>query len=363
MEPEQAGPSGEESRMNTIHLIMIVSFAFAASLGSVGLIRRWALEKAILDIPNERSSHLCPTPRGGGLAVSMLLAGSCVALLFGSTQRAWPELYAILAGLVLISAAGWLDDIRSVPNRYRFAVQILSAALVVFSGNRWGALTIPAFGQISLGWLGIPASLVWIVGLTNAYNFMDGVDGMAGAQAVAVGFGWAVLGWMFELPEALVLGLVTGGANLGFLFYNWQPARIFMGDVGSTTLGFLFAVLPLSAARADDRLAVMGLLMVWPFVFDTLFTFLRRLKNREDVFSAHRSHLYQRLVISGYSHRFVTLMYGCFSLTGWILGFAWLIGVPEGGSAVISCIPALAVILMSFVAHTTSSPVASISTR
>ena len=119
-------------------------------------------------------------------------------------------------------------------------------------------------------------------------------------------------------------GLLLSGASLGFLIHNWAPARIFMGDVGSTFLGFTFAVIPVIAAARDPKLAIAGALLVWPFVLDTLFTLIRRLSRKENVFAAHRSHLYQRLILTGVSHGVVSLIYSCFSLIGMMLALLYL---------------------------------------
>jgi UDP-N-acetylmuramyl pentapeptide phosphotransferase/UDP-N-acetylglucosamine-1-phosphate transferase len=148
---------------------------------------------------------------------------------------------------------------------------------------------------------------------------MDGIDGLAGSQAIVAGMGWALLGSLSNQPLIGGLGILLAASSLGFLRHNWPPARIFMGDVGSAFLGFSFAALPLLAASAETagtaggRWVVIGALLVWPCVFDTAFTLLRRLRNREPIFKAHRSHLYQRLVISGLSHRRVTSIYALLS--------------------------------------------------
>ena len=178
------------------------------------------------------------------------------------------------------------------------------------------------------GWLGVPLAFFWVVGLTNAYNFMDGIDGLAGSQAVIAGVGWAGLGWLRGEPLVSLLGLLVAGSSLGFLLHNWPPARIFMGDVGSAFLGFTFAALSVLAAQQNPRLAVAGILLLWPFIFDTIGTFLRRLRRRENVFAAHRSHLYQRLVIAGYSHRTVTLLYSGLALVGLVLALVWVLALP-----------------------------------
>ena len=147
------------------------------------------------------------------------------------------------------------------------------------------------------------------------------------------------------------MGVLLAAASLGFLGFNWPPTRIFMGDVGSAFLGFTFAALAIAAAQRDPRLALVGILFVWPFVFDATFTLLRRLKNGENVFAAHRSHLYQRLVIVGYSHRFVALLYMGLAAWGTIWGLIWSQGVIGCETVIIVTIPFLCFTLWMFVSR------------
>jgi UDP-N-acetylmuramyl pentapeptide phosphotransferase/UDP-N-acetylglucosamine-1-phosphate transferase len=317
-------------------------------LGVVGL-RRWAERRHMLDIPNERSSHTRPTPRGGGLAIVLVvLAGWLVAVRFypGAPVQAG-LIYA--AGAGLIAAVSWLDDLRSLSNRVRFAAHMLGAALAILAFGYWTDITVPLVGSLHLGLLGLPIAFIWIVGLTNAYNFMDGIDGIAGGQAVVAGSGWAVVGWLTDQPLLGIMGVLLAAASLGFLGQNWPPARIFMGDVGSAFLGYTFAVLSVAAAQHDPRLALVGILFVWPFVFDTTFTFLRRLKHHENVFAAHRSHLYQRLVIAGYDHRFVTLLYIGLAAWGVIWALFWSQAIPGSAIVIVVTIPLLGLALWVFV--------------
>jgi UDP-N-acetylmuramyl pentapeptide phosphotransferase/UDP-N-acetylglucosamine-1-phosphate transferase len=170
--------------------------------------------------------------------------------------------------------------------------------------------------------MAIPFTVLLVAGFTNAYNFMDGIDGIAGSQAAIAGFGWIGAGYALQDPLVAVLGAVLAAANLGFLLFNWPPASIFMGDVGSSFLGFVLAVLSVLVARQSAAIAMAGMLFVWPFVFDTVFTFLRRVGRREHLLRPHRTHLYQRLVLTGVSHRAVTLLYAALATTGLAVGHA-----------------------------------------
>jgi len=299
--------------------------AFIVSYLAVSGIRRWVGHR-LLDIPNERSSHARPTPRGGGLAiVIVVLAGSWLVLPFVHTEVAPWQWLAYSAGALLIAGVSWLDDLRSLSTGVRFAVHFAGAVLAVLAFGAWKEIVIPGIGNLILGWIGWPLTLLWIVGLTNAYNFMDGIDGIAGGQAVVAGLGWAIMGIIGGNPLLCILGILLAFSSLGFLGHNWPPAKIFMGDVGSAFLGYTFAVLPVIAARNDPRFVLIGLLLVWPFVFDTTFTFFRRLIKHENVFAAHRSHLYQRLVISGLSHQAVTLLYAALALVGVVLAVTFIL--------------------------------------
>ncbi len=322
---------------------------FVLSYAGVGHLHRWAEHSRLLDIPNERSSHSRPTPRGGGLVIVVLSTIGLVVAWF--LYPDWPlaALLAFLGGALLIAAVCWWDDLRSLSIRLRLAVHSLGAVLVILAFDSWRLADIPLVGPINLGWLGLVVAFLWIVGLTNAYNFMDGIDGLAGAQAVVTGTGWVVLGMLSDQPLVGAFGALLAASSLGFLGHNWPPARIFMGDVGSSYLGYTFAALTLIAAQSNPRLALAGLLLVWPFVFDAAFTFTRRLLKGENVFAAHRSHLYQRLVIAGYSHRFVTLLYLWLTLPGAILALLWYVGGRASDLVVLLAMPLLCIGLWRFV--------------
>jgi Fuc2NAc and GlcNAc transferase len=286
--------------------------AFISTFFGVELFRRWSLKRQILDIPNERSSHSAPTPRGGGIIFAAVSLGFYI--IWNLKYGIWSYIF----GAILLAAISWIDDLKSVPSILRFAVHFIAAGLIIYGLGGFEIVRLPFFGDIQLNYFALPFTLLWIVWLTNAYNFMDGIDGIAATQAITAGIGWFLLGFKYEIPFAAFFGLILAFTNFGFILHNWSPAKIFMGDVGSAFLGFSFAFLPLLAAKESSqnaqKFALIGILFVLPFMFDTVFTFIRRLLNGEKVWQAHRSHLYQRLVISGYSHRFVTTLYGIISL-------------------------------------------------
>jgi Fuc2NAc and GlcNAc transferase len=289
--------------------------SFASSWFGVRLARGW-LRRRALDVPNERSSHTAPVPRGGGIALAVV---TLISLAVMASRASGPErnqLLLLIAGGILIAAVSFLDDMRGVATSIRLAVQIGVAALSLTAFGAWSPV---AFGGALFhlsGGAAVCLTIVWIVGLTNAYNFMDGIDLMAAGQAITAGLGWIVLGTLGGVPDLVVIGAVVAFAAAGFAVHNRPPATIFMGDVGSAFLGYLFATFCLWALQRDPILATGGVLLVWPFIFDTSFTFLRRARRREAVFSAHRSHLYQRLVIAGRSHLQVSALYAGLDLIG-----------------------------------------------
>lgn len=305
--------------------------------------------RQVVDLPNERSSHAHPTPRGGGLPVVVVALGGGIAFALYRPQ-VWSLAYTLcFVAAGLIAAVSWRDDLKSLPSGLRLGVHTIAALLAIWGFGHCQTIELPVIGELALRWLGLPITLLWIVGLTNAYNFMDGIDGIAGGQAVVAGLGWAAIGWLSGQELVCVLGILLAGSSLGFLLHNWPPARIFMGDVGSAFLGYAFAVLPSMASGKGGRYPAIGLLLVWPFVFDSVFTVLRRLGRGENVFQAHRSHLYQRLVIAGYSHRFVTSLYLCWAVAGASLAVTWSASLPGSEVSVPIIIPASCLALWLFV--------------
>ena len=308
----------------------------------VGGLIRLAPRIGLLDRPNERSLHTRVTPRGGGLALVIVVAVALGLWLARGdgwpaaewAQGAWRPVAIYLGAAVFIGLVSLRDDFKSLGVGVRFACQFIAAAAAIEGAGQLRVLAIPGWGIVELGSAGVILTALWIVGLTNVYNFMDGIDGIAGVQGLSAGLAWAAAGLWLGVPVAALLGVVLAGGALGFLRYNWSPARIFMGDVGSAFLGYSFAVLPLlwlrseppspRAAALAGEIPVFALLVVWPFVGDGFFTFVRRARRGEPVWKAHRSHLYQRLVQSGWTHARVSTLYGIWCLALALTGLGWL---------------------------------------
>jgi len=305
--------------------VILYLLVFVSTYLGVLVFRVWSLKNNILDVPNERSSHVTPTPRGGGLVI-VLTSLFAYVVYSKITGRHFSGSY--LLGASIIALVSWLDDLFTISFVWRFLIQSLSAILVITALGHFREIYIPFDGNFDLNIFGPILTFIWIVWLTNAFNFMDGIDGLAGMQAVTAGIGWLVVGKVSNLDGASVIGGVLAFSSLGFLLQNWYPAKVFMGDVGSAFLGFSFAVLSLIAehdgAGADSIspfLPLISISLVWLFLFDTVLTFFRRLLKGEKVWQAHREHIYQKLVISGYTHRFVSVLYGVTS----VLTMAFLI--------------------------------------
>jgi UDP-N-acetylmuramyl pentapeptide phosphotransferase/UDP-N-acetylglucosamine-1-phosphate transferase len=315
-------------------LAWMATLAAAAALSYAGgsLLIRLAHQRGILDHPNERSSHSIPTPRGGGAPIVILVTLGSIAAWSMYANAISPRRGALLVAAALVLATiSALDDVRHVASGLRALVHLGAAAAVLLA---LGPLTfrLPGIGVL----IPLAAALVtavWIVGLTNAYNFMDGIDGIAAAQAVIGGAGWAAVALSVNDAFTAAIALLVAATALGFLLHNWSPPSIFMGDVGSAFLGFTFATLPLIWHGDRARAPVIAFLLVWPFVLDSAFTFLRRLRKRERVFEAHRSHVYQRLCATGWSHARVTTLYATLAAVGAALAIAYARGVMHQSTA------------------------------
>lgn len=271
--------------------------AMLLSYIATAVVLRYALARGMLDVPNQRSSHSVSTPRGGGLAIALVvLLGAATGWSAGLVPRGVAA--ALLLGGGLIAAAGWLDDRYSLPARTRMLVHIAAAAWAVFALHDSSAPPIQSVQHTSGDALAVVAT-VW---LTNAYNFMDGIDGLAGSEGTLVGVVGGALLVARGSPALALVAFLVAGATAGFLVWNWPPARIFMGDVGSGFLGFTFAALAIAAGRSGALPAQVWALLLGVFLFDATVTLLRRVARGETWYAAHRSHAYQRLTRAGWRH-------------------------------------------------------------
>lgn len=300
-------------------------FALTAGLSLLltGVIRRYALARNLLDVPNRRSSHQVPTPRGGGLAiVSTFFVGLSFLWLTGSLPT--QVLLALSGAGGLVAWIGFLDDRGHIAPRWRLAAHFLGAVWGLF----WlGALPpLSVFGHLLyLGWFGYLLAAVYLVWLLNLYNFMDGIDGLAGIEAITVCLGGGLV-YALSAPagQDWLAPAVLLSAVAGFLFWNFPPARIFMGDSGSGFLGLILGLLSIQAAQVAPELFWCWLILLGVFVVDATTTLLRRVIRGEVFHEAHRSHAYQYASRRFAAHRQVSLVVGLINLL-WLLPMALLV--------------------------------------
>jgi Fuc2NAc and GlcNAc transferase len=279
----------------------VLVFAWVTTL----LQRRYALRRGLMDLPNERSSHTTPTPRSGGVAiVSATLLGMLalhrMELLDAALCR------ALLGGGIAIAVIGYLDDRFGLSALLRLVVHLAAASWLLFC---LGGLPALSFGgaPVDLGWIGNILGVAAIVWVINLFNFMDGIDGIAASEAMFVAVAAAMLTHAAGNSSIFAPALVFAAACGGFLVWNWAPARIFMGDVGSGFLGFVVASLALGAARTQPSAAILFLILGGAFFVDATTTLVRRMVRGEHFYQAHRIHAYQWLARRYGSHRRVVL--------------------------------------------------------
>lgn len=305
--------------MSSHTIVSLTVVCLLALIVSLWLTRRLAASAGSrlgpLDHPNERSLHTTPVPRSGGLGV---LSGVGLVLLaalgLGGMSA---ELAGITGALLLIALVSFLDDLRDLSPSVRLAAHLAAAGLLMLGGLSWDRLDLPGFVIAFPGWLAFGLSVLFVVWMVNLYNFMDGLDGLAGGMAV---FGFLALAWLGWRGGEAVYTLICLGVAAsagGFLASNFPPARIFLGDVGSSSLGLLAAALALWGAE----LGLFALWVAWlafsPFIVDATWTLIARLARGERVWEAHRSHHYQRLALAGWSHRRTVLRaYGLMAAVG-----------------------------------------------
>ncbi|WP_277758748.1 glycosyltransferase family 4 protein [Pseudomonas sp. A34-9] len=302
--------------MSSVWLVPVV---FASAFTLTALLRRYALSKSLIDVPNDRSSHTIPTPRGGGVAIVVtFLAALCLLFMAGIIPSGL-FLSALGAG-AMVAIIGFMDDHGHIAARWRLLGHFAAAAWALY----WlgGLPPLHAFGQvIDLGWPGTALAAFFLVWMLNLYNFMDGIDGIAGVEAVTVCLGVCVLSVLDNGAPLIGAPLLLAVAVAGFLVWNFPAARIFMGDAGSGFLGLILGILALEASWLSFQLFWGWLILLGVFIVDATFTLLRRLLRGEKVYEAHRSHAYQFASRRYGKHWPVTMAVGLINLL-WLLPIA-----------------------------------------
>lgn len=303
--------------------ILVFLTVFASSTVLVWIYLRVSPTIGAIDVPNDRSSHSTPIPRGGGLAI-VLASLIAYALLSYAGILNFRTIWFISA--LIIALVGFIDDLHSIPLLPRLIVQFIVAGSVVYFYGSVTGIYVPYWGQtLTFGSLAPIISIFFIVGMINAFNFMDGIDGIAATQGIVIGISWAAVGYLAESRSILIIGLIFSASCLGFIVFNWQPARVFMGDTGSTYLGFVFGSLPIiflgeSSIQGPDLL-LLTILFAWLFVYDTVVTRLSQIIRGRKFWLPHREHQYQRLVIKGVGHSQVSFFFGLSGLIVSIAGY------------------------------------------
>lgn len=321
---------------------LINHFLFAGTLFLLGGFLTWLMLRAgILDVPNHRSSHDRPIANSGGVAIvlTVFIGFATVYLVSDDVRIAERHMSGLALGSIGIVLVSFLDDLGYLKTfRVKLTTQFLAGCILLAFDIVITKVNLPIVGAIDLGVWGYPVTLIWVIGLTNIFNFMDGLDGLAAGTGAIVAALFGLITFVHGSLFVYILCYVVFASSTGFLVFNFPRARIFMGDVGSQFLGFLFATLAVIAAEYDasrTSLLVMPLLF-FHFIFDTVFTFARRFLAGEDVTQAHRAHLYQLLNRLGWSHFQVSLLHYFVALIQG-LGVVWLLSIasPERGLVLI----------------------------
>jgi UDP-N-acetylmuramyl pentapeptide phosphotransferase/UDP-N-acetylglucosamine-1-phosphate transferase len=272
---------------------------FVASLVGTRLILKVLRDRAILDHPNERSSHSTPIPKGAGIAVIPCIIAAWVLTAWGTPEAAVTQI--LIAAALILALLSWFDDLRELNPIFRLGGQVLAVAFVFLSADGVAFFREPFFGGLLPPGLDmVAAGLLW-VWFINLFNFMDGIDGIAGVEAASIGVGIALVSVAAGLSDVFgTFGLAIAAASLGFLIWNWHPAKIFLGDIGSVPMGFMLGGLLLWLA-ANGQWAAALILPLY-YLADSTITLLKRFVRGEKVWQAHRQHFYQQALANGLSH-------------------------------------------------------------
>jgi Fuc2NAc and GlcNAc transferase len=299
--------------MNIWLLLPIV--AFSSMLCTYGL-RKYAMAKNLIDVPNFRSSHSVPTPRGGGLAIVFSFVAA-IPVIACAKLLAWDTTLAFLGAGIGVAVLGFLDDHGHIAARWRLLGHFGAAGWILY----WlgGVPPIIVLGShVSLGWIGLILGSLYLVWMLNLFNFMDGIDGIAGVEALSVCIGACILYMLSGTPGLVWTPILLAMAVVGFLYWNFPPAKIFMGDAGSGFLGIIIGTISLQAGWVSFQLLSGILILLGVFIVDATTTLLRRMVRGEKIYEAHRTHAYQHAAIKMGTHLSITLAVGLINLL-WLL--------------------------------------------
>jgi len=315
--------------MNILSLVLCFTMAFAISLALTPAAKSIAYKIGAIDIPKDkRRVHKKPIPRLGGLAIYY---GFLISVLFFSNMD--KQLAGIIGGSLLIVGVGIIDDVMALKASIKFVIQILAAIIVALCDVRINAISMPEVivpgGILSLGVMSFPVTVLWIVGVTNAVNLIDGLDGLAvGVSSIAT-FSLFFIAILAGEPVVAILAAALAGSCLGFLPYNFNPAKIFMGDTGSTFLGYMLSIICIQGLFKGYVIIsfIVPFLILGLPIFDTAYAIFRRIKNKQPIMSPDRGHLHHRLIDMGFSQKqTVAILY----IITMILGLSAVMVVGQG---------------------------------
>ncbi|MBD8472747.1 glycosyltransferase family 4 protein [Pseudomonas sp. CFBP 8770] len=303
-----------------VWLLVVLVLAYGLTFA----LRRYALARSLMDVPNARSSHTVPTPRGGGVAIVLVFLAAISGLaLWGMLEsHVWLALFGSGA---LVAVVGFLDDHNHIAARWRLLGHFAAAAWALLCLGGMPGVVGAVDGLAALWWV---FGLLYLVWMLNLYNFMDGIDGIASVEAICVCAGACLIYALGGHAQLMWLPAVLAAAVSGFLLWNWPPAKIFMGDAGSGFLGLVLAVLSVQAAWVKPAYFWGWVILLGVFIVDATFTLLRRLLRGDKVYQAHRSHAYQYASRVYGRHLPVTVATALITL-GWLL--PWAIAVTVFG--------------------------------
>ncbi len=329
-------------------LLYIAAFAsaFAITLVTTPFAKWVSIKVGAIDYPKDRGVHKKPMPRMGGVAIVLGFLVTVLMINFFDRSMNQKQLIGFLVGAIIIAVLGVWDDMKNLPAKLKFCVQIVAALIVIFSGTKIEIVLWPV--TTTLQALSIPITLIWIVGVTNAVNLIDGLDGLAAGVTGIAALSLMVLCIFTGTTTAVVLTAALAGACLGFLPRNFNPAEIFMGDTGSTFLGFVLAVTSILGVFKGYALLALSVsvLCIGLPIFDTIFAMLRRMAKHQPIMQADRGHLHHRLIDRGCSQKqAVLIMYGISLFLGILAIF---ISVKDSRIFVVSL---LTVIVLSFIIY------------
>lgn len=300
--------------------ILCISFALTWCL------RRYALARSILDLPNHRSSHTTPTPRGGGVAIVVSFIATLILMLAYNVIPA-NQAWAFIGSGAAVAIVGFLDDHGHIAARWRLLGHFGAAAWAIYCLGDLPSLNFLGT-SIEPNWIFYPIAALYIVWMLNLYNFMDGIDGIASVQAISACMGASLIYFLSNNPQLALAPIVLGCAVLGFLIWNFPPAKIFMGDAGSGFLGIILAILSLQGSLINTDWLWSWLILLGVFISDATWTLIRRLLRGEKVYEAHRSHAYQHASRKYGRHLPVTL--GVLAINAlWLLPIAICVGLDK----------------------------------